>query len=405
MFIAAVPVHQRGIYVPLIQLLLRQIGLDRQSIAIDFVDQTMPRDLCGYYLLANLFYRLRLQTPPPLEAHDHMLSQGQHAQLIARVRKEARNTWMRAEGLPDFVIFAANIRDRFLLRVKSNRFPGTYYAAGTVQDVQVDGSVQQPVATASAPSHAAGPSTQAKGVDHRVSTIDGAENLRDQLNANGKTFSLTSRSSGLTDQHSSKLTVFSLDPIVAELCFSPNPSSQRFRIKQVSKQDLAVLLPVTDNMHLPHLAAKVEGSYEVAMYDEAAKLSYKRLTQLIVLHGKCTYKLPEPKCKITTPAMRELVLEVDSRLCTKAEIEKIKDSPIVAFGLPKQLVNVFLKLYQSLHRHLACRSWMRPIATTAANGVAQGCNLSLLALNMYNKVWYHLLKHWQGARYLGSCLR
>ena len=43
--------------------------------------------------------------------------------------------------------------------------------------------------------------------------------------------------------------------------------------KQVGKQDLAVL-PVTDNMHLPHLAAKLEGPYEVAMYDEAAKLSY-----------------------------------------------------------------------------------------------------------------------------------
>ena len=101
--------------------------------------------------------------------------------------------------------------------------------------------------------------------------------------------------------------------------------------KQVGKQDLAVLLPVTDNMHLPHLAAKVEGPYEVAMYDEAAKLSYKRLTQLIVLHGKCTFKLPEPKCKITAQAMCELVLEVDSRLCMKPEIEKIKDSPIASF--------------------------------------------------------------------------
>ena len=66
---------------------------------------------------------------------------------------------------------------------------------------------------------------------------------------------------------------------------------------------------------------------------------------------------------------------------------------MLAFGLPKLLVNVFLKLYQSLHRHMAYRSWVRPLATTAANGVAQGCSLSLLAMNMYNKVWYHLLSH------------
>ena len=67
------------------------------------------------------------------------------------------------------------------------------------------------------------------------------------------------------------------------------------------------------------------------MYDEAAKLSYKRLTHLIVLQGKCTFKLPAPKCKITTQAMCELVLEVDSRLCAKSEIEKIRESPIASF--------------------------------------------------------------------------
>ena len=66
---------------------------------------------------------------------------------------------------------------------------------------------------------------------------------------------------------------------------------------------------------------------------------------------------------------------------------------MLAFGLPRTLVNFFLKLYRGLHRHLAYRNWMRPIATTAANGVAQGCSLSLLAMNMYNKVWYHPLEH------------
>ena len=66
---------------------------------------------------------------------------------------------------------------------------------------------------------------------------------------------------------------------------------------------------------------------------------------------------------------------------------------LLTFGAPKHFVNFFLKIYQGLHRHLTYRGWARPIPTTAPNGVAQGCSLSLLAMNMYNKVWYHLLEH------------
>ena len=65
----------------------------------------------------------------------------------------------------------------------------------------------------------------------------------------------------------------------------------------------------------------------------------------------------------------------------------------LAFGLPKGLVNFFLKIYKGLHRHLSYRNWCSPHATTPANGVAQGCSLSLLAMNVYNKVWFHLLEH------------
>ena len=331
-FIAAVPVHQRGIYVPLIQLLLRQIGLDHQSIAIDFVDQTMPRDLCGYYILANLFYRLGLQTPPPLDVHDHLLAQGQHAQLIARVRREARNTWIRAEGLPDFAVFAANIRDWFLLRVKSNRFPDVYYAAGTAQEMQVDAATPHAASNASAPSRAAGPSTTAKGIDPVwVNDPWGRKPPRpvqckwEDLRIHPEVPFIGSDGNALQQTHRLQLGPNRGGIVLLTKSFLSEVT------KQVGKQDLAVLLPVTDHMHLPHLAAKVEGPYEVAMHDEAAKLSYKRVVQLIVLQGTCTYKLPEPKCKITSPAMCELVLEADSRLCAKTEIDRIKDSPIASF--------------------------------------------------------------------------
>ena len=65
----------------------------------------------------------------------------------------------------------------------------------------------------------------------------------------------------------------------------------------------------------------------------------------------------------------------------------------LAFGIPQGIVSVFLKMYQGLHRHLSYRKWVCPLATHPANGVAQGCSLSLLAMNAYNKVWCHLLEH------------
>ena len=344
-FIASVPIQQRGIYVPLIQLLMEDVGLDRSSIAIDFVDQTMPRDLCGYYLLANIFYRLGLHAPPPLDVHDQLLSQGCHGRLVDRVRHEARSTWMRAEGLPDFVIFAANIRDWFLLRVKTNRFPDHVLAAGAI-----DVAMQSPRDPAQSTGAAGPPSTgrpaasaaAAKGVDpvwvndpwnQKASRPNQCkwEDLRIQpevpfLGTDGRALQQTHRLQLAPNRGGIVLLTKSF---ISEAA------------KQAGKQDLALLLPVTDHMHLPHLANKLEGPFEVAMIDEVAKITYKRLVHLLVIQGKCTFKLPEPKCKITTAAMCELVLEVDSGLCMKADFDKIRDSPIAAFrDMVTQIVTI-----------------------------------------------------------------
>ena len=65
----------------------------------------------------------------------------------------------------------------------------------------------------------------------------------------------------------------------------------------------------------------------------------------------------------------------------------------LAFGVPRGIVSFFVKIYDGLRRHLSYRNWMSPAATTACNGVCQGCSLSLLAMNAYTKVWCHLLEH------------
>lgn len=86
-------------------------------------------------------------------------------------------------------------------------------------------------------------------------------------------------------------------------------------------------------------------------------------------------------------------LKLDKAKAFDRMVPEFAAALFLAFGLPKSLVNFFLKIYRGLHRHLSYRNWCSPHATTPANGVAQGCSLSLLAMNVYNKVWFHLLEH------------
>ena len=64
-----------------------------------------------------------------------------------------------------------------------------------------------------------------------------------------------------------------------------------------------------------------------------------------------------------------------------------------AFGIDKGVVNIFLKLHRGLHRFLFYKNWASHKFTTTSNGVAQGCSLSLIAINVYTKEWTCLLRH------------
>ena len=68
----------------------------------------------------------------------------------------------------------------------------------------------------------------------------------------------------------------------------------------------------------------------------------------------------------------------------------------IAFGIPAHVVSIFVRFYQGLRKHMAYRNWTTPVFTTHPNGVAQGCSFSILAMNAYNKVWYHLIENLPG---------
>ena len=66
---------------------------------------------------------------------------------------------------------------------------------------------------------------------------------------------------------------------------------------------------------------------------------------------------------------------------------------MLALGVPKGIVNVFILMYKGLHKHLSYRGWISKQSVTNANGVAQGCSFSLLAINAYMHIWATFIEH------------
>ena len=80
-------------------------------------------------------------------------------------------------------------------------------------------------------------------------------------------------------------------------------------------------------------------------------------------------------------------IKLDQSKCFDRIVPAIAGVLFLAFGMPKGVVNVFLKTYVGLKKHLSYRGWVSRAHSTCANGVAQGCSLSLLAINTFMAVW------------------
>lgn len=89
----------------------------------------------------------------------------------------------------------------------------------------------------------------------------------------------------------------------------------------------------------------------------------------------------------------ELVgLKLDKSKCFDRMVPSIVASLFVAFGLPLGLTRFFMSMYQGLKRYMCYKQWISTRATTAPNGLVQGCSLSLLAINLQMSVWALMLE-------------
>ena len=80
-------------------------------------------------------------------------------------------------------------------------------------------------------------------------------------------------------------------------------------------------------------------------------------------------------------------IKLDQSTCFDRIIPSVAGALFLAFGPPKGVVSVFLRMYAGFKKHISYRGWVAQQYSTAANGVAQGCSLSLIAINVYMAVW------------------
>lgn len=109
--------------------------------------------------------------------------------------------------------------------------------------------------------------------------------------------------------------------------------------------------------------------------------------QMSAIHTNFALTIEQAKCD-DDPLIG---IKIDKAKCFDRIIPQYAGALMLAFGVPTTIVAVFLKLYSQLDKHLQFKSWFAPIATHSPNGVAQGCSLSLVAINVHMKAWIHLL--------------
>ena len=80
-------------------------------------------------------------------------------------------------------------------------------------------------------------------------------------------------------------------------------------------------------------------------------------------------------------------LKLDKSKCFDRLIPATTSALFLAVGIPKTLVTFFVCMYQGLRRYLSYKTWTSSNYTTSANGLVQGCSLSLLAINVHMMIW------------------
>ena len=86
-------------------------------------------------------------------------------------------------------------------------------------------------------------------------------------------------------------------------------------------------------------------------------------------------------------------MKLDKAKCFDRLLPDITAALFLAFGLPQGLTRFFLQIYVGLKRYMTYKQWTSKVPSTCANGLAQGCSLSLIAINLHMTVWTLMIQH------------
>lgn len=96
---------------------------------------------------------------------------------------------------------------------------------------------------------------------------------------------------------------------------------------------VAILIPNGDKKvsNSIHPQPEVSGPFEVVVEDPVSGLIYKRQVLLVQTKAKVRYQLAKPTYTATLPELKELVLEIDSRLASRELCNHLSEKPLDAF--------------------------------------------------------------------------
>ena len=80
-------------------------------------------------------------------------------------------------------------------------------------------------------------------------------------------------------------------------------------------------------------------------------------------------------------------VKLDKSKCFDRLMPKLCAAIMLTLGLPVGFVRAFIALYSRMTRFLAFKQWTRAQPISTANGVVQGCSLSLLCINLHMAIW------------------
>ena len=288
---------------------------DQCALHFQLVVVQPPQHLCGWFLLWTLFLRFGLEAPAISQAQLATLRTHRYAQWFPWIQARAQDEWAHCQDRI-LVAFAATALLAHVFIIAQNRIPDEYQQGGAGNSAPAAPSQAKPPA-----STALDPLVVHDPWARSATTPSKWEDL------------VLSKSHPFVDEHGTQLSqlhrlqatnltggiILTTKQFVSEI-YKLNP-----------QKPLILLLPQLDDFAKTNLGVPAFGPFEVILTDKAVGQTYKRVTHAVPVQGKFEFKLKDPSCEFTTSSISEVVIELDSRLCSKSEFEQANASPVHCF--------------------------------------------------------------------------